>query len=322
MTQFAVQTTQLTKTYPPKRGWRRVQKRAKRGGTQAVRGIDLAVREGELIGLLGPNGAGKTTLVKMLCTLILPSSGSAQVAGFELRHEAQIKRNVGLVVTDERSFYWRLSARTNLLFFAAMHGLYGQAARKRVDETLDAVQLLDRADTIFSDFSTGMKQRMAIARGLLHRPNILFLDEPTRSLDPISTNNLHDLINGIRAERQMTVFLITHDLGEAEKMCDRVAVMSQGQVRGVGTSAELRALVHPYIDYTLVLNTMPPELAARLSAAQFNATVEHSTVRVRLETGQRQLQTVLDHVAATQADVLSISSAEPTLEQVFSQLTQ
>ena len=320
MTQFAVEAIGLTKTYPQRRGWRRVKR--ERGGTQAVRGIDLQVRDGELFGLLGPNGAGKTTLVKMLCTLILPTSGEARIAGHDLSQERAIKSQVGLVVTDERSFYWRLSARRNLLFFAAMHGLFGAEAERRVDETLEAVQLLDRADVVFSDFSTGMRQRMAIARGLLHRPKILFLDEPTRSLDPTSTSNLHDRIEAIRAERNMTVFLITHDLSEAEKLCDRVAVMHLGELRGVGSSAELRTLVQPFRNYTVMVDTLSDGQRARLAASdgQFQLTQHALTFRSYGRDGM--LDQVLKQLQQEEIVVLDVQSAEPSLESVFAQLTK
>lgn len=315
---FAIRTSGLTKTYPPKQGWRRVQRG---GGTQAVRGIDLTVRNGEMFGLLGPNGAGKTTLVKMLCTLILPSGGSAEIAGYPLKQEQAIKREVGLVVTDERSFYWRLSARQNLMFFAAMHGMFGAEATRRVDETLDAVQLLDRSESIFSGFSTGMKQRMAIARGLLHKPKILFLDEPTRSLDPISTNNLHDLINNIRAERQMTVMLITHDLAEAEKMCDRVGVMHKGKLRGLGTADELRGMLQPFTDYTIEVDTISAELQQRLLTIP-SVKLTDKQIVCRNKDGDAVLQDVLTLVNNAGSIVTHIDSAEASLETVFTLLTQ
>ena len=318
MSDYAVQTTQLTKTYPPRKGWRRVQRGS---GTQAVRGIDLAVREGELFGLLGPNGAGKTTLVKMLCTLVLPTSGQAMVGGVSLHNERAIKTQVGLVVTDERSFYWRLSARRNLQFFAAMHGLHGAEAHWRVDEVLDAVGLLDRADDQFSGYSTGMRQRMAIARGLLHRPKILFLDEPTRSLDPISTLNLHNLIEAIRAERGMTVFLITHDLAEAEKLCDRVAVMHKGQLRGVGSAAELRGLVQPFKAYVLKVVGLSAEIKTTLQTQFTDITIEHDQLKFRSETGGIVLQDVLTALYENNVVVREISSAEASLDQVFALLT-
>ncbi len=320
MSDIAIEVNGLTKIYQQQRGWRRI--RRDQGNLQAVSNIDLQVREGELFGLLGPNGAGKTTLVKMLCTLILPTSGDATVAGYRLKQDRAIKANVGLVVTDERSFYWRLSARRNLMFFAAMHGLFGAEARQRVDETLDMVQLLERADTIFSEFSTGMRQRMAIARGMLHRPKILFLDEPTRSLDPISTNNLHEQIEKIQAERNMTVFLITHDLSEAEKLCDRVGVMHNGQLRGLGSSAELRTMVQPFRNYAISVSPFDETQLAQITADLPALTIDGQSLRLKSYGDDDVLDRTLRLLQQNGLAVESIDAEEPSLETVFNSLTR
>ncbi|MEM7113344.1 MAG: ABC transporter ATP-binding protein, partial [Chloroflexota bacterium] len=209
-------------------------------GITAVHPLTLTIPQGELFGLLGPNGAGKTTLVKMLCTLVLPTSGQATIAGYSLDQGSAIRSTVGLVLSDERSFYWRLSAQRNLAFFAAMHGLRGAKARERVVAVLRDVDLADVGKRPFGQLSSGMKQRLAIARGLLHQPQILFLDEPSRSLDPVATQNLHELIQRLRQEQGMTIFLITHDLAEAEKLCDRVGLMHKGKLGKIGSPATLR----------------------------------------------------------------------------------
>lgn len=316
---LAVEAKNLTKTFPPRQGWRRVQVG---GGTQAVRGVDLRVDEGELFGLLGPNGAGKTTLVKMLCTLVVPTEGEATVAGHPLTNEAAIRAAVGLVVTDERSFFWRLSARRNLIFYAAMYGMFGRTATNRVEEVLDAVQLLDRADSRFSDFSTGMKQRVAIARGLLHRPKILFLDEPSRSLDPTSTNALHDLILDIRARRNMTVFLITHDLNEAEKLCDRVAVMDRGLVRGVGSSTDLRRQIQPMRHFRLSVQRWDEGVAGEIGRFAPNFTIAGEHLQFTIPEDGAELTPILDLLRQHDIPITNIESEQPTLDDVFSQLTK
>lgn len=315
---LAVDATNLTKTFPPRRGWRRIQGG---GGTQAVRGVDLRVEEGELFGLLGPNGAGKTTLVKMLCTLVVPSEGEATVAGYALSEEAAIRAAVGLVVTDERSFFWRLSARRNLIFYAALYGMFGKEAAQRVDEVLDAVQLSDRANSRFSDFSTGMKQRVAIARGLLHRPKILFLDEPSRSLDPTSTNALHDLVLDIRSRRNMTVFLITHDLNEAEKLCDRVAVMDRGVVRGVGSSADLRRQIQPTRLFRLNLGRWDTAVEGQLSQFAPDFTIAGDSLQFMIPEDGAALTPILDLLRQHNISITNIESEQPTLDDVFLQLT-
>ena len=316
----AVAVQKLCKNFPPRTGWRRFQKRG--GGRLAVHDVDLTVYVGELFGLLGPNGAGKTTLVKMLTTLILPTSGIATVAGLDLaRHSAEIRAKVGLVVTDERSFYWRLSARRNLLFFAAMHNLYGRDALMRVHETLDAVDLLDRAETQFSEFSSGMKQRMAIARGLLHRPKLLFLDEPTRSLDPIATQRLHELIFRVRQAREMTVFLITHDMSEAEKLCDRVAIMHEGRLLAVGSSADLRRQLRPHHLYTLEIDAAPANLVAECALLGISAELIGLQLHVTLYDDEDQLTHLIDLLRGRGIAIRAMHSHLPTLEQLFAQIT-
>lgn len=228
MTPVAIQANNLTKSFPKDTGWFL----RKGENKSSVQNVSLTVQRGEIFGLTGPNGAGKTTLAKMLCTLVSPTSGSATVAGhpLDISHGAAIRQQVGLVVADERSFYWRLTGRQNLIFFAALFGIFGEMARARVDELLNAVDLSSAGDQRFDRYSSGMKQRLAIARGLLHNPKILFLDEPGRSLDQDSKNNVHDLILNLNQTNGTTVFLITHDLAEADKLCTQIGRMEEGQL--------------------------------------------------------------------------------------------
>ncbi len=228
MKPIAIQANNLTKRYPADSGWF-----SKAAQTQpSVESVSLTVNRGEIFGLIGSNGAGKTTLAKMLCTLIAPSSGSATVAGIplDLEHGSEIRNRVGLVVADERSFYWRLTGRQNLLFFAALYGVFGSAAQSRTDELLQAVGLQHAAEQRFDRYSSGMKQRLAIARGLLHQPEILFLDEPGRSLDQDSKNQIHELLLDLNQNKATTIFLITHDQPEAEKLCTQIKKMKAGKL--------------------------------------------------------------------------------------------
>ncbi|MFQ5932647.1 MAG: ABC transporter ATP-binding protein [Nitrospiraceae bacterium] len=207
----------------------------------ALRGLDLTVGRGEILGLLGTNGAGKTTLLKVLATLILPTAGRVTVEGYDVAHDAnRVKAMIGLGTSEERSFYWRLTGRQNLEFFAAFQGLSSHAARDRIEQLREqlGLEVLDRQ---FAVYSTGMRHRLAIARALLRQPQILLLDEPTRSLDPLAAGALRHLIRDtLVAQMGCTVVLATHNLGEAEEMCDRVAVLHEGRLAGCGTVAELR----------------------------------------------------------------------------------
>ncbi len=289
MSEFAIEINGLGKVYADK----------KNGSVTAVSDINLRIKKGELFGLLGPNGAGKTTLVKMLCTLIAPSTGDGRVAGFDLAQTGDIRAAVGLVVPDERSFHWRLSARRNLTFFAAMYGINGRFAQNRITHLLKEVDLVEAADRSFGKFSSGMRQRLAIARSLLHSPQILFLDEPTRSLDPIATEKLHDLLLRLMAEREMTAFLITHDLAEAEKLCGRVGLMNNGRVQYNGSPPDLSPQQHPYRDYSVE--------------------TEAETVTFRAEEGDGQLTAVIDQLRQQNIAIHSINSEPPSLEDVFMQ---
>ncbi len=231
---------------------------AEERGTLAVDDVSLTVEEGEVFGLLGPNGAGKSTLVRLLCTLILPTSGQARVYGYDLTAETAVKARVGLAAGEERSFYWRLSGRQNLQFYGAMHGLPPAWTAQRIAELDHVLHLGEDLDKRFDRLSTGMRRRLDLARALLHDPPLLFLDEPTRSLDPGAAERLHDLILYI-ARAGHTVFLVTHDLDEAEVLCDRVAMMHRGRLRSVAPVAELRRAVRPTRRY-LIDVVCPPGL--------------------------------------------------------------
>ncbi len=320
----AIDIDQLSKVYPSRRTFGRG---AAEPPSTAVDAVSLSVNQGELFGLLGPNGAGKTTLVKMLCTLITPSSGSARIAGHSLSDDRAIRALSGLVVSDERSFYWRLSAARNLQFFAALHGLYGRAASERITAVLENVGLAGRAEQRFSDLSSGMRQRLAIARALLHEPGVLFLDEPTRSLDPVATAAIHELIHTLQASREITILLITHDLGEAEKMCARVALMQQGRLRKIGSPLDLRRELNPQRQYLLKVGQLPAEVEATLRDLLPDLVVlpesgtPHLSLRFLASEQENTLTAVLDILRHAGLNVTSIEGGPPTLEEVFAHYT-
>jgi ABC-2 type transport system ATP-binding protein len=320
--EIAIQTDNLTKTFEPPRGWRRL---ARHQGTTAVNDVSLTVESGELFGLLGPNGAGKTTLVKILCTLILPSSGTATVGGHSLAQSGQIRQKVGLVVTDERSFYWRLSARQNLKFFATLYGLRGPQVDERVRTVLEAVDLVDQAEKSFSGSSSGMKQRLAIARSLLHMRERLFVDEPSRSLDPVATLRLHDLIGNLVQQHEITVFLITHDLLEAEKLCQRVAVMDRGRIQVIGRPADLRRQLQPQQYYAIGVDgwNETAEQAVRQIVPDLKIEQSGSSMRLLFHTGESDgsLTKILDILRQNEVIIYNIEGHPPSLEEVFAHFT-
>ena len=245
-TQIAVKLDGITKRFPTRRGWVETARRPfHREYATAVRNVSCAVREGEFFGLLGPNGAGKTTLFKILATLVLPDEGTASVAGHDIvRESGAVRRALTPVIADERSLYWRLSATENLRLYAALHGLREPEESRRVADVLTVVGLDDTGDKMVAKFSSGMRQRLLIARALLARPRILLLDEPTRSLDPVSARTFRQFLREEISGRQgCTVLLATHNAEEALELCDRVAIMDKGRLLAVGTTEALSAEV-------------------------------------------------------------------------------
>lgn len=241
---YSIETHELTKRFVLRKELSEyVTNPHKRDVITSLDSVSMNVREGEVLGLLGPNGAGKSTLIKILCTLILPTDGEAYVNGYDVVKESgRVRESLGFVTTDERSFYWRLTGRENLHFFATLHNIRSDKARRKVEELLDVVHLKNRADELFLNYSAGMKQRMAIARGLLNDPAVLFMDEPTRSLDPGAAKNLRDFIKDhIVKEQGKTVFICTHQLDEAEQLCDRVAILDEGRMKAIGNPGELKS---------------------------------------------------------------------------------
>src|SRR3954464_15657455 len=208
---------------------------------EAVRGIDFEVPEGELFGLLGPNGAGKTTTIKMLITLLLPTGGSARVLGGDVVEKPQrVRGEIGSVFGGARGLYERISARDNLRYFAELYGVSGKEQRARIDQVLELVGLKGREQERVEGDSRGMRQRLHIARGLLHDPEVVFLDEPTIGVDPVGARELRQTISGLIAGGK-TVLLTTHYMFEADALCDRIAVIAKGQIVGEGTPDALKA---------------------------------------------------------------------------------
>lgn len=318
---WAITTHQLTKRYADDAGWRIWQKS---NGRTVVDQVTLQVERGEFFGLLGPNGAGKTTLVKMLCTLVIPTGGSATILGFPLSAGQEIRRRVGLTVTDERSFYWRLTGRQNLHFFASLHGLFGQEADSRIDALLKAVDLQEAADRRFSSYSSGMKQRLAIARALIAEPELLVLDEPTRSLDPVATQQLHELILGLQTRRQMTVVLITHDLSEAEKLCQRVAIMHRGRILAQERPRAIRERLAQKTRYRIQLDRCPPACVAALQAVDAFLHVDEGANKTTLSfaagEGDSLLNQLLGIIGRFELSVEAIETEIPSLEEAFQKM--
>lgn len=240
---YSIETYDLTKRYPATWGYKDlIFLSFTKKEVTAIRYLNIQIKKGELVGLLGPNGDGKTTQIKILCTLVLPSSGKAFIHGYEVeKDEREIKKIVGLCINDERSFYWRLTGRQNLKFFARLNNISGKESEERVKRLLEFVGLAHEADRMFKNYSTGMRQKLAIARGLLTNPEIIFMDESTNGLDPATAQKLiHFIREKLVEEGHKTVVFASHNLHEVEILCDRIVVIDKGEVRITGSIEEIK----------------------------------------------------------------------------------
>jgi ABC-2 type transport system ATP-binding protein len=320
--EYAIEGFQLEKSFAKKRSLKELLTApfTPPERVHALRGVDLHVKTGEIFGLLGPNGAGKTTLLKILSCLVLPDAGRAELHGCDVRQENKVKFRLGLVHSDERSFYWRLSGRDNLRFFARLYDVPGKRIDSRIDELLRKVDLTEAAPRRFSDYSSGMKQRLAIARALLHDPPILLMDEPTRSLDPAASLSLRALIRDeLKGRDGKTVLLATHNLREAEALCDRIAILVSGTVRQIGTVAEVRRWGIDERQYRLEVGNWRDEIAGPFRVVSAESVNGIRRVVVALD-AERVLDDVLKAVMAQGGVVHACDRIEPDLEEAFSRL--
>jgi ABC-2 type transport system ATP-binding protein len=246
VTTAAIEATGLVKEFPKGRRtlWQRLRREPDtRSRFRAVDGVDLRIERGEIFGLLGPNGAGKITTMRMLATLLEPTAGTASVLGLDVVDQArEVRRQMGAVLSDGRSLYWKLTARENLEYFAALYHVPPAETRRRIDEALEAVRLTDRQDDYVERYSAGMRQRLVLARALLPDPQLLLLDEPTVGLDPQSSRDLRDRVAALRADGR-TVVLTTHYMEEADQLCDRIAIIDHGHIVALDTPLGLKRLM-------------------------------------------------------------------------------
>ena len=292
------------------------------GERLAVAGVTLSVQEGEIFGLLGPNGAGKTTTLSILSTLLKPDGGRVTIGGHDIVREAQrVKPLIGYV-PQELALFPTLSARDNLAFFGRIYLLSGAALRERIAVVLDLVGLSDRADDAVKSFSGGMKRRLNIAVGLIHRPRILFLDEPTVGVDPQSRNFIFEHVERLKAEG-MTVLYTTHYMEEAERLCDRVAIMDEGHIMALDTTRDLVGLLGGGVLYvglaTEALGTLQPAIQALPHVRELSS--QDSRLKIETADANQALLELIELCNTHDVPILSLEVLEPNLESVFLHLT-
>jgi ABC-2 type transport system ATP-binding protein len=286
------------------------------GEVQAVRGIDFEVTRGETFGFLGPNGAGKTTTIKILCTLANATSGTARVAGHDTATERDaVRRNIGLVFQDTTLDTY-LTAEQNLRFHAELYGVPRAAVAPRMRQVMDMVGLWDRKDSLVSTYSGGMQRRLEIARGLLHAPHVLFLDEPTVGLDPQTRSSIWNYINDLKRREDITIFLTTHYMDEAEN-CDRIAIIDHGKIVAIDTPEALKASVGKD---RVQIHTADDNAAISALAETFGleAAMREGAVTFSVASGEQFVPRLF---AEFSVPIRSVSVSRPSLDDVFMSYT-
>jgi ABC-2 type transport system ATP-binding protein len=276
---------------------------------KAVQGVSFGVQQGEIFSLLGPNGAGKTTTISMLATLLRPDQGDALVMGHSIRHDPMGVKSVLGFVPQEIALYEDLSARENLNFWGKMYGLRGSALKSRVDEVLETIGLTERAKGRVEKFSGGMKRRVNIGVALLHKPQVIYMDEPTVGIDPQSRRNILDSVIALK-EQGMTVLYTTHYMEEAQELSDHIAIMDHGNLIAMGTHAELVKIVGELDRLTLEINTESEQIYS-----------ENGSLNILAEDSNQVLPRLFEAAAEKNVRITSVGIQEPNLEAVFLHLT-
>jgi len=325
-----IEVQDLTKTFHPAQGWRSLLPGARHVTKKALAGVNLSIRKGEIFGVIGPNGAGKTTLFKIVTGLILPDGGQVLIDGIDaIRFRRDALKTVNMVYGDERSFYWRLSLQENLRFYARLFGMSGRLAEVRIEELAELVGLEADLGTRMYAFSSGMKQRAAIARGLINDPTILLMDEPSRMLDPLAADDIQRLVRERVADGHRTVLLATNLMGEAEDLCNRLTLIDGGTNVFTGTVSELRARIVEDVAYRLHVAGTGHGWLDGLAAIPGVLKVETRSTAggfhdldIAISPRNAVLALVIRYLVDRGIDIRSCTRLEPTLDQVFRQVVR
>jgi ABC-2 type transport system ATP-binding protein len=295
----------------------------------AVDSVSLQIEQGEIFGLLGPNGAGKTTTIRMLCTLLEPTSGTARVNGYDIQKQAtQVRQSLGTVLAGERSIYWKLTGRENLEYFAALYHIPPAVARKRVDELLERMELGERANELVEKYSTGMRQRIALSRALLASPPILLLDEPTLGLDPQAARRVRELVAELKNEGH-TILLTTHYMEEADQLSDRIGIIDQGKIIALDTPANLKQRIDQNEIVRMEVSGWHDELSRAIAKLPDTTNLmarsldSESLYEVSLQTANSRavLPGIIETINQNGTHLVNMNIVRPSLEDVFIHLT-
>ncbi len=285
----------------------------------AVNKVSLKIKKGELFGLLGPNGAGKTTFISMLCTMLKPTEGEAWVEGYNIKKQRdEVRKSIGIVFQDP-SLDQNLTAKENLDFHARLYGLDKKTREERINEVLELVELSDKKAQLVKTFSGGMRRRLEIARGLMHLPKILFLDEPTLGLDPQTRRRIWEYIMKLKKEEKITIILTTHYMEEADFLCDRVAIIDNGKIIALDTPENLKNIVGGDVIYLRA--SSQEKLLELLEGLNLKARIIDETLNISISDGETFIPKILDIARKSGIEVYSIGLRKPTLEDVFIHFT-
>jgi len=293
---------------------------------RAVDGVSFTIEKGELFGLLGPNGAGKTTLIKCISTLLIPDGGTAKIGGYDIYAESlQVRRHIGVLTGGERSLYWKLTPVENLRYFSALYGVPRKLMKDRIDYLLDLMGLKDKAKTRVEKLSSGMKQKLSLARVLMHDPHILLVDEPTLGLDPYFARFIRDFVkNELNKKLHKTILLTTHYMDEADELCDRIAFMNQGKIEALDTPERLKqSMPQKQVLEIKCQGAVEKDLFSNIiDAPSINISHGEGFVYVRVNTDDPEaiLSSMIETVREM-AKIFSVRVTVPTLEDVFVHLT-
>ena len=306
---IAIHAEGIYKTF--RSGWMRRRRK------EALKGIDLQIEEGEIFGILGPNGAGKTTLLSILCTLLLPDRGIVNILGMDGLHDGQQIRKRVNIVSGNANFLWSLTVKENLHYYGMLYGLIGKEREEKVERLIDLFNMKEHQNIPFDELSTGMKQRISLAKSLINDPEILFLDEPTVGLDPDISIRIRDEILSIHKERGMTVLLTTHNMKEVEYLCGRIAFLKEGKILTIGTAEALKKMVRIGDLVKIEFNGKISEDELLRADGVINFAISDNLCEIIVDDGEKRLGALVALLVQGGTQIKKITFGQTDLEDVF-----